>query len=179
MLIMRTRIRFSAPLPLVALLLCITACAGGASSPQPTVFQKPVPKIISTSDLARLRWIEGSWRGTGDIDKPFYERYRFENDTTLVMEELADETLSKVNDTTRYELKDGHFSNGRYVATALEDKSITFEPVANGQNSFRWERESDHSWKATLWWPATNNAAAGQRVYVLERWPPRSATSDK
>jgi hypothetical protein len=169
---MRSQIRFSILLPLAALLLCVAACAGGpsATSPQPTASQKPTPATITAADLARLRWIEGSWRGTGDIEKPFYERYRFENDTTLMMEELADETMSKVNDTTRYELKDGHFSNGRYVATALDEKSITFEPV-NAGNSFRWERESENSWKATLWWPATKTAPAGQIVYRLERLP--------
>ena len=170
---MRSQLRFSAPLPLAALLLSIAACAGGSSpkSPESTASQKPVPKIVSATDLAPLRWIEGSWRGSG-YEKPFYERYRFENDTTLLMEELADETLSKVNDTTRYELKDGLFSNARYVATALDDKSITFESVTNAQNGFRWERESDNSWKATLWWPANNNSPAGQRVYLLERLPP-------
>ena len=31
---------------------------------------------FTTADLQKLRWIEGTWRGTGDVDKPFFERYR-------------------------------------------------------------------------------------------------------
>jgi hypothetical protein len=153
-------------------LLFLTACSRTTSTNTPSA---PVPKNISTADLSRLRWIEGSWRGTGDIDKPFYERYKFENDTTLVIEHLADETFNTVTETSRYELKDGRFGNGsgraRWVATAMDDKSITFEPVANATNSFRWERESDNTWKATLNWQSADNATS-TRVYRMERWPP-------
>lgn len=96
------------------------------SSPAPA----PSPKNITTDDLKKLRWIKGTWRGTGVTQPPFFERYRFENDSTLAMEELADESLSKVNSTSRYELKNGQFGNGRYVATDLDDTSITFSPLS-------------------------------------------------
>ena len=65
------------------------------------------PRHISTSDLAKLRWIEGTWRGTGDVEAPFYERYHFESESTLVVEGLTDEKVDKVSDVTRFELKDG------------------------------------------------------------------------
>jgi hypothetical protein len=144
---------------------------------QETSTQAAKPKRISPAELAKLRWIEGTWRGTGDIDKPFYERYYFEGDSTLVVEGLADETLSKVTEVTRFELKDGAFGNAgegsRWVATALEDKSVTFEPVARARNSFRWQRESKDVWKAILNWPATGDKPAQQRVYLMERLPTR------
>ena len=64
----------------------------------------------------------------------------------------------------------------RWAATAIDDNSITFEPTAKAQNSFRWEHASaspqPNEWKAVLWWPAANNKAAGQRIYRMERWPP-------
>jgi hypothetical protein len=133
------------------------------------------PRRISTAELAKLRWIEGAWRGTGDIEKPFYERYYFENESTLVVEGLSDETLSKVTDTTRFELSDGSFGNlgegSRWVATALDDSSVTFEPVARTRNTFRWQRESKDAWKAILNWPATADKPARQRVYLMERLP--------
>ncbi len=133
------------------------------------------PKRISPGELAKLRWIEGTWRGTGDVETPFYERYHFEGEATLVVEGLADETLSKVADVTRFELKDGAFGNAgegaRWVATQLEDKSVTFEPVAKARNTFRWQQESKDVWKAILNWPATGDKPARQRVYLMERLP--------
>lgn len=142
-----------------------TSSGQAQSSPAPA----PSPQNITTDDLKKLRWIEGRWRGTGETQPPFFERYRFENDSTLVMEELADESLSKVNRTSRYELKDGQFGNGRYVATALDDTSITFWPLAQARNSFRWQSESKDAWKAILTLPATATSPAKETIYKLER----------
>jgi hypothetical protein len=156
--------------------------AGCAQKPTSTPAQttspaKPILKNITPADLAKLRWIEGSWRGTGDIDKPFYERYKFENETTLVVESFDDDKFGKPSDVSRFELKDGEFSSSdpegrRSAASAIDANSVTFEPVAKSRNSFRFERESDNSWKATLAWPATDKAPAGQRIYKMERWQP-------
>ncbi len=162
---------------LVVGLLALTglvACSQSASQsnnqstralPTPTV----TAKTITTTDLQKLKWIEGTWRGTGEVQPPFFERYKFENDSTLVMEELADESLSKVNSTTRYELKDGRFGTDRAVATALDDTSVTFSPLIPGRNSFRWQSESKDSWKAILTLPATGTAPAKETIYKLER----------
>ncbi len=93
----------------IALLLLVAAgCArtkpnDAAQSPAAPTANSPTPQRIAVGDLAKLRWIEGTWRGTGDIDKPFYERYFFENDLTLVVEGVADETASKVTDVTRFD----------------------------------------------------------------------------
>ncbi|HXI24223.1 MAG TPA: hypothetical protein VNG71_10215 [Pyrinomonadaceae bacterium] len=109
------------------------------------------PAKLTTPDLQKLRWIEGTWRGTGDVDKPFFERYRFEKDSTLAVDSFADATLAKVTDTTRFELKDGEFGGGsegsRWVAVSLDDRGIEFGPAANVRNSFRWEQESKDIWK--------------------------------
>jgi hypothetical protein len=146
-----------------------------ASSSVVATSPSPVTTRITPADLAKLRWIEGSWRGTGDVDTPFYERYRFENESTLLVDSFPDEKLTKVDDTTRFELKDGQFGNAgegsRWIATAIDDKSITFEPVSKARNSFRWTRESADLWKAVLKWPATGNSPAKERVYRMERWP--------
>jgi hypothetical protein len=158
---------------IVALLLCFAACATGQQN-APQAPQAPKPATLTAADLQKLRWIEGSWRGTGIDQPPFFERYKFENDTTLVMDSLEDEKLTKVTETSRYELKNGEFSgggSGRYVTTALDDNSITFEPVVKARNSFIWKRESKDSWTAILKWPATKDKPAGERIYNLERWP--------
>ena len=150
--------------------------AHNAASPSATPITLPsrVPKQITPADLTKLRWIEGSWRGTGGDVPPFYERYKFENESTLVVETLSDETLKKVSDVSRFELKDGHFGSGTpdngSVATALDERSIDFGPIGKSRNYFRWQRESDKFWEAILQW-TDKNGGQKARVYLMERWP--------
>lgn len=157
-------------------LFLISGCAQTGSktiapaTPSPSV----AGRTFSSTDLKKLRWIEGTWRGTGGGVPPFVERYRFESDTTLAVEGFEGEKLDKITDVTRFELKDGEFGGGsegsRYVASSIDDKSITFEPVTKARNSFRWEYESENSWKAILTSPATGQDPAKQRTYQMERW---------
>jgi hypothetical protein len=141
-----------------------------AQTPTPTQQTK-----FSVSDLEKLRCIEGTWRGSGDAQAPFFERYRFENATTLAVDSFTDETLSKVEETTRLELKDGQFGNGgddsRWTASAIDYLGVNFVPVAKARNSFRWQRESDNTWTAILTWPPAEGKPGRQRVYKMERWP--------
>jgi len=125
---------------------------------------------VSTGDISKLRWIEGTWRGSGVDQAPFFERYRFENESTLAVDSFPDDKLDKVEDTSRFELKDGQFGNGSYVASSIDNNGVTFEPVAGkAKNSFRWERVSANAWKATLKWPAEGNKPARERIYNMER----------
>ena len=153
-------------------LLFLLACGSPSQTSQQSAAPTPQPKTITAADLTKLRWIEGSWRGTGDIDKPFYERYKFENDTTLLVEELEDEKFDKVRDASRFELKDGHFgkfgADAGSVAIALDDNSITFAPTGKARNSFRFQRESADSWKAILNWKDADGTPK-ERVYKMER----------
>ena len=154
---------------IVVLLLCIAGSAFGQQPSTPT----PKPKLITTADLQKLRWIEGSWRGTGVDQAPFFERYRFENDTTLAVDTLEG---GKVTDTTRFELKDGEFGGGsegsRWVVVSFDENAITFAPVTKARNSFSWQRATADSWKAVLNWPATKDKPARERVYNMERIKP-------
>jgi hypothetical protein len=169
------RIRLAALV--IAAGLAFTSAGGCAQKPldsrkQAVAAPSPSPKLLAAADLAKLRWIEGSWRGTGDGQSPFYERYRFEDDTILVVESFDDEKLTRWKDVNRYELKDGQFSNvgnTRWVATDFNDYSITFSPVAVAKNSFTWQRESADLWRAVLKWPATEENPARERVYKMER----------
>ena len=131
------------------------------------------PKQFTAADLQKLRWIEGTWRGTGAVDKPFFERYRFEGDSVLAVDGFTDETLQKVTETTRFELKNGEIGGGndgaRYVAKSIDDRSIEFGPAVKVKNSFRWERESKDVWKAIIILPASETKPARQFVYKMER----------
>jgi hypothetical protein len=154
------------PLRILVTILCIV-CLGGWVD-QATTALNPAP--LTAKDLQALRWIEGTWRGTGGGVAPFVERYRFENPTTLVMESLEND---KVTGTSRYELRNGEFRSGTttagQVATAFDSKSITFEFVARQRGGYRWERVSENAWRAVLMWPAAPGKPAGERVYQLER----------
>lgn len=146
------------------------------ATPSPQSTLPPVtPAKLTAEDLKKLRWIEGTWRGTGVNQPAFFERYRFENDTTLAVEGFDDEQLTKSNGITRFELKEGEFGGGsegsRYVATALDDNSITFAPVVKARNSFVWKRESKDSWTAIIQPLGTPDKPAKEIIYNLERWP--------
>lgn len=160
---------------LATAIVLFTGCSRKAGTNNQPI-TPPIRTKFSTADLSKLRWIEGAWRGTGDVETPFYERYRFENESTLVVETFANEKVDKVTDTSRFELKDGQFGNGgddsRWAATTIDNDSIVFEPVAKARNSFRWKRDSKDLWIATLIWPAVENKPARQRIYRMERWPP-------
>jgi len=158
------------PILIFTLFTLVMGVSAGCKFDNP---QNPAKKI-STADLQKLKWIEGTWRGTGDNQKPFFERYRFENDSTLAVDSFPDEKLATVEDTTRFVLKDGVFGGGgndsRWDATVIDDKGVTFEPVSNARNSFRWEQQTKDLWLATLKWPAANGKPAQERVYKMERF---------
>jgi hypothetical protein len=159
------------------LALAVISVVGLYSSLQtqaPSVTPSPQPKF-SVSDLEKLRWIEGTWRGTGDVEAPFFERYRFENATTLAVDSFTDAGLTKVEDTTRFELKEGRFGNGgegaQWTASSIDYQGVNFVPTVKARNSFRWQRESDNTWTAIITWPPAEGKAGRQRVYKMERWP--------
>lgn len=141
-----------------ALLAVVCMACGHGSRPGPLA-----------SDLSQLRWIEGTWRGTGDVEAPFYERYRFENESTLV-EHGLDSTLTVGLDTSRFQLRDGRLGNARWRATALTADSVVFVSEVNPRRSFRWRRDGTDAWTAVISGPATSGVPA-QRTYHMERWP--------
>jgi len=133
------------------------------------LYIRPAP---GSSSLAPLKWIEGTWQGTGDGVQPFYERYRLQDDTTLVVESFADATLSKISDTTRFESRRGLIANpgnARYVAQLISADSIVFIPLRGVGNSFVWRRGTADHWSATIRWPAHANQPARERPYTMLR----------
>ena len=134
--------------------------------------------VLRPTDLGALRWIVGSWRGSGDGQAPFYERYRFTDDSTLLVESFKDSTLAEVTEGTRYELRGGLFANAstaqsaQWVAVRLDRGAITFAPVRRARNRFTWRPESADVWTADLEWPASNAAPARSRSYRMVRWTP-------
>ncbi|MFL5384096.1 MAG: hypothetical protein ACJ8GN_16360 [Longimicrobiaceae bacterium] len=130
------------------------------------------PARITVRDLRRLRWIEGSWRGSGVGQAPFYERYRFADDSTLVVDSFADSTLASVTDSTRFELRGARLGNPgtvRWVASRLDDRAVDFVPVAGARNTFTWRYDSRDQWTALLHWPASDTRPARDATYTMVR----------
>ena len=130
---------------------------------------------FTAADIAKLKWIEGTWRGM-DGDKPFYERYKFE-DTTMVVESLKEDG-SPDGEPGRFELKNGEFGQGegekRSAASEIGDSFVQFVPAVAGKgNNYRFERQSGGTWIAILEWTASANKSAQQKVYRMERWEPK------
>ena len=152
---------------------CSNAPVANSNIQQPIAQPTPSNKFTA-ADIAKLKWIEGTWRGM-DGDKPFYERYKIE-ETALVVEGLnPDGSLD--GEPGRFELKNGEFGKGegdkRSAASEITADYVQFVPVPPGKmNRFRFERQSNGTWRAVLEWPETPNKPAGQKVYIMEPWKP-------
>lgn len=137
---------------------------------------------ITAADVAKLKWLEGTWRGM-DGEKPFYERIRFEG-STMIVETLTDETNSKISSTARFELKDGEFGHTvgdqRSAASSISDDAVQFvpappEPGARAKgNTFRFERKAEGKWSAVLEVPGTNGQPDSEKAYQMEPWKARA-----
>ena len=167
-----------AALAVLALAACDSNSRPETSAPPPAPAAAPAAATpqtaaqITPADFRKLRWIEGNWRGSGVGQAPFYERYRFVDDSTLVVDAFPDSTLATVSESTRFELRDGMLGNAgavRWVASRLDDRAVDFIPVAGAQNNFTWRFESPDRWTALLNWPASDTRPARDATYNMER----------
>ena len=125
--------------------------------------------VLAANAMSQLRWLDGSWRGSGNDQAPFYERYRVADDSTMVVEGYPDSTFAAANDTSQLQLRGGTLSlvgqtGSRWVATALSEGEVTFAPAARATNGFTWRRESADAWTAIM-----RSRTAGERTYRLTR----------
>lgn len=150
--------------------------AGDSAAPAPAAAAPDtVGARLAAADVAALRWLAGTWRGTGDVETPFYERYTFVNDSTIEVLGFTDSTLATANDTTVYSLRDGRFGNhdrpSRYVATRATGDRVEFGPVT-ARNAFVWRRVRDDGWEATIL-PRTSAGEPGrERRYAMAPYRP-------
>ena len=148
---------------LVALVLA--ACVRDAPDP-------PAVGRFTAAQFASLRWLEGTWRGRLPDGGAFYERYRFADDSTIVMQAFADSTLATTSDSGRIVLRDGIVADeggaARWGATRLDSSGVEFAPLEGATNSFTWTRDRADRWTATLTW-ADKDRKARAVTYPMER----------
>lgn len=124
-----------------------TAHAQTSQRGQPTTAFAP-------ADLAKLRWLEGSWEGTAPGEPAIYERYHFANDSTIEITYYGDPDFARQTGSGRVYLSVGRlyhtFGPGRWGATHVDNDGVFFIPQVNARNTFAWSRESADTWSATL-----------------------------
>lgn len=160
-----------------ALVAALAACAPAPTPPAPQPAEADaVGAGISLAAFRQLRWVEGRWRGEQPNGQPFFEGYRFENDSTIRSYSYPDAASRVPSDSGAITLRAGRVTTGsggaRWIADELTAARIRFVPLAGVSNSFVWERTSPDAWTATLSFPATAERPAREVVYPMTRLRP-------
>ena len=132
------------------------------------IAQAVTPAKVTLADFAGLRFLEGSWKGSGYAPGPFYESYRFVNDSTIEMASWTDSTFAKKSDTAIYVFRNGEIRSGNGDAAVVRIDSLGYHfQRLNGQGRWVFRPISPDRWTATV-----NN---GRTLYTLDRagpaWP--------
>ena len=117
-------------------------------------------------DLKKISWIEGNWKGM-DGQSPFYEVYKFINDSTIEITSYDWNGIDSTNSSTslvswkndRYYLGDSL----NYVVNEITDSVISMNPNYKANNSINWKAKNSNAWTAIL------KSKNGEKVYNMER----------
>ncbi|HEX8734850.1 MAG TPA: hypothetical protein VF721_05960 [Pyrinomonadaceae bacterium] len=128
---------------------------------------------FTKADFEKLRWLEGTWRGTDtDGKNQFYERYRPVDEAKIETESFSDAALSEIDRRSITYLENGsiYHRDGDllWTATKLDDSTIEFAPKEKAAHSFRWKKESADVWTATMS-AKDAHGSTHETVYRLER----------
>lgn len=162
-------------LPLALAAVASVACGDKSGKPTDstavTVSTPNAPKFVP-ADFARLRWMQGRWRGQMPSGDFFYEQYSFVDDSTMQMYAFSDPTWTQRSDSSRIVLRGGTVANdggdARWVATRLDSTGIDFAPEKGAINFFTWTRGTETDWTASVRW--TDQQGKPQNlVYPMHR----------
>ena len=111
---------------------------------------------VSPAQFQQLRWLEGSWRGSGGGFDAFFEGYRWVDDSTIRKYGYADSTLATVTDSGDITLRGttvrSESPERAWVVEGLDSVSVRFAPERNAANDFEWRRVGPGAWTARLTW---------------------------
>src|SRR6059058_4489071 len=93
------RLKRISTMAVCALALVVTAARGHSQ-----VAAGPITSVT------RLHWIQGAWIGRG-AEQPFFECYRIVGDSSVEVMTYGDSLFVKVEDTTRFVVRQGQLGN--------------------------------------------------------------------
>ena len=156
-----------------------TASSSASVTPRTPTRVTPVapaaPIDVSVEQFGALRWIEGTWRGSGVEQPTFYERYTFVNDSTIRAESSPDSTFPNPEEAGTIELRGGRVTTGdgeamQWAVSSIDARSVRFDPVRGARNTFVWTSESDSAWNARLSW-TDRDGVPHETLYQMRRMP--------
>ena len=157
--------------------LVLSACArdtgadtGGAQASSGAPVANATAAVrVTVDEFRQLRWLEGRWRGAEGAGAPFFESYRFVDDSTIQQFTWTDSTFSAASDTGLIRLRGDTVTSGlpvpRYVATALSADSVHFAALPGATNDFTWRSVGHGHWTARLIWDSAG--VKRERIYDM------------
>lgn len=152
---------------LLVVAVALTACGREAAYVPPTAAR------VTVADFGRLRWLEGRWRGNGNEATPFFEAYRFLDDSTIQSYTFPDSTFEAASDSGMIRLRGDTVTSGwpeaQYVAIAIDSTSVHFAALPGSANDFSWRYAGPGAWTARLTWDSAG--VARERIYEMRAIP--------
>ncbi len=136
-----------------ALIAALAVTGGRTAAAQNNQRGQPTTPI-SPADFAKLRWMEGSWKGTAAGETPIIERVHFANDSTIDVAFFADSLSGRQTGTAKVNLSVGRvyytLGPGRWGATRVDANGAYFVPQVNAHNTYSWVYQSNDAWTSTM-----------------------------
>jgi hypothetical protein len=121
------------------------------------------------SDLIKIKWIEGKWKGLYK-GEPFYEIYQFVNDTTLEITSYEwNGTDSSKSKKSYLYFKDGFYWLGdkqNWKVTSITESEIKMLPNVEAYNDIIWKYTGSFAWDAML------TSKKGTTIYNMQSFDP-------
>ena len=135
----------------------------------------PAPQTVTTAEFQQLRWLQGSWKGSGGGIDAFYERYTWVDDSTIRKFDIdGPAAAAAVKDSGDITLRGGVVRSGSpersWIVVSLDSASVTFAPERNASNGFEWRRIAPDAWTARLTWDSAG--IARERTYDMKAFVP-------
>lgn len=113
------------------------------------------PVQVTLDQFRQLRWIEGTWRGSGGNYPSFFEQYEILNDSTIRMRAFSDSTLRVVTDSSTIDWRNGKIASRResrsYDAIEFTPTSIRFIRPGLTTGGHTWTWVGPNEWTAALY----------------------------
>lgn len=116
---------------------------------------RAIPRTAyGTSDLAKVKWLQGSWVGTAQGETSLYQRFNFVNDSTVEITYFRDPAFGEPNGSGRLYLSVGRiyhaFGSNRWVATRISDDGLYLVPQSTARARYAWTFVSPDAWTFTM-----------------------------